>query len=106
MLVWLTLWLMKVPLSGLFAVLTFVLNYIPNIGSLIAILGPVPFVYLAPQGSILKVIWVVVAQFLVHNIAGNSIEPQIMSKGLDLHPLTVVVALLFWSSIWGIPGAI
>eukprot|EP00930_Biecheleria_cincta_P078612 TRINITY_DN6615_c0_g1_i1.p1 TRINITY_DN6615_c0_g1~~TRINITY_DN6615_c0_g1_i1.p1 ORF type:complete len:474 (+),score=62.99 TRINITY_DN6615_c0_g1_i1:130-1551(+) len=106
LLVMVALWAMKVPLTEVWGIVTFVTNFIPNLGSVFAILAPVPFVWLKPGGSWVDVLSVVVVQFLVHNIAGSLIEPQIMSKGLELHPLSIVVALMFWSSVWGISGAI
>ena len=35
---------------------------------------------------------------------GNAIEPRLMGDGLDLHPLTILLALIFWGLIWGIVG--
>lgn len=104
--VMLALWWMQVPLTVVWGLVTFVTNFIPNLGPLFAILAPIPFVWLKPDGTLLDTFIVVLVQFLVHNIAGNIIEPHIMSHGLQLHPLTIVVSLLFWSSIWGIAGAI
>lgn len=37
---------------------------------------------------------------------GNFVEPKVLGKTMDLHPITVVVALVFWGYIWGIVGAI
>jgi len=104
--VMLALWWMQVPLTIVWGLITFVTNFIPNLGPLFAIIAPIPFVWLKPDGTLLDTFIVVLVQFLVHNIAGNLIEPQIMSQGLALHPLVIVVSLLFWSSIWGIAGAI
>lgn len=104
--VMLALWWMQVPLTIVWGLVTFVTNFIPNLGPLFAIIAPIPFVWLKPDGTLLDTFIVVLVQFLVHNIAGNLIEPQIMSQGLSLHPLIIVVSLLFWSSVWGIAGAI
>mmetsp|Transcript_59388 Transcript_59388/g.139112 ORF Transcript_59388/g.139112 Transcript_59388/m.139112 type:complete len:466 (-) Transcript_59388:154-1551(-) len=100
------LWAMKVPLVVVWGLVTFVTNFIPNLGPLFATLAPIPFVWLKPGGTLLDTFIVILVQFLVHNIAGNILEPQIMSQGLELHPLTIVVALMFWSSVWGIAGAV
>ena len=35
---------------------------------------------------------------------GNGVEPRLMGEGLDLHPLTILLALIFWGLIWGIVG--
>ena len=35
---------------------------------------------------------------------GNGIEPKVMGDALDLHPVTILLALIFWGMLWGIPG--
>ncbi len=35
---------------------------------------------------------------------GNVIEPKVMGEGLDLHPITVLLGLIFWGLVWGIVG--
>jgi AI-2 transport protein TqsA len=40
-----------------------------------------------------------------HMVIGNVIEPQLMGDDLDLHPITILLALVFWSLVWGIVGA-
>jgi len=87
-------------------IITFTLNFIPNIGSFIAILAPVPLVWLQEDKTFVDVAMVALVPFLVHNSLGNVMEPKLMSSGLDLHSLTIVVALTFWGSMWGIAGAI
>mmetsp|Transcript_24470 Transcript_24470/g.53204 ORF Transcript_24470/g.53204 Transcript_24470/m.53204 type:complete len:501 (+) Transcript_24470:334-1836(+) len=104
--VMLSLWLMKVELVPIFGLITFILNYIPNIGSLFAILAPLPLVWLEPESTLIRVANVAIVPFVVHNTLGNLLEPQMMAQGLELHPLTVVVALTFWGSLWGIAGAV
>lgn len=102
----LSLWVMEVPLVPIWGIITFTLNFIPNIGSFFAILAPIPLVALDPHKNFMDVVMVAVVPFLIHNALGNIIEPKLMSQGLDLHPLTVVLALTFWGSVWGIAGAI
>lgn len=102
LLVYCVLWLCNVPLAPLWALITFVLNFIPNIGSIIANLLPIPIILLDPD---VKAPWVAVLlpigmQFVV----GNVVEPKLMGKSLDLHPVTVLVALIFWGILWGFVG--
>ena len=102
--VWIILICFKVKLAFLFALLTFLLNFIPSIGSIIAVILPAPVMFL--QYGIGSQFWVIIGlmtatQFLI----GNLIEPHLMGEGMDLHPVMVVASLIFWGLVWGIPGA-
>jgi AI-2 transport protein TqsA len=46
----------------------------------------------------------VVIPGVIHNLIGNLIEPKLMGEGLDLHPVTILLALSFWGLLWGIVG--
>ena len=87
------------------ALLIFLFNYIPTIGSIIATAFPsiwalVQFPTLGP--FVVVVIGVTLTQVLV----GNIIEPRLMGNTLNLSPLVILLSLALWGSIWGIPGAI
>ena len=47
----------------------------------------------------------VLALGLVQATVGNVVEPRLMGKSLNLSPFVVIVALTFWTTIWGIAGA-
>lgn len=89
----------------LWAFLTFLLNYIPYIGSLVATLLPAVFAIFQFQ-SLLIFVWIFLALQAVHIVVGNILEPKIMGRTLNLSPLGVLVALAFWGIIWGILGMI
>ncbi|MHC4429102.1 MAG: AI-2E family transporter [Planctomycetota bacterium] len=104
-LVGLTLWLLNVELALVFGVLAFLLNFIPNIGSVIATLLPLPVVLLGDLPPAAKVLAIAIPgciQFLV----GNIIEPKIMGESLDLSPIVILLGLIFFGMIWGIVGMI
>ncbi len=90
-------------LAVVFGVLTFLLNFIPNIGAVVATLLPVPLA-VAQFDSLWKIVAVVVLPGLVHLVVGNVIEPVFMGEGLDLHPVTILLALGVWGILWGVPG--
>ena len=101
--VWLVLFLFNVEMAFIFALLTLLLNFIPTIGSLVAIVLPVPILIL--QFQFTWPFWIVLAltgatQFVI----GNVIEPLLMGESLDLHPITVLICLIFWGLIWGVAG--
>ncbi len=102
-LVWILLALLQVPLPFLWGLLAFLLNFIPNIGSVIAGIPPV-LVTLFDSGSIVKTLAVTIVFVVVQTVVGNIVEPKVLGRGLDLSPLVVLLSLLFWGWLWGIPG--
>ena len=102
--VWIILLFFHVKLAFLFALLTFLLNFIPSIGSIISVLLPAPVLFLQ-YGLDIK-FWVVMALMTATQfIIGNLMEPRMMGEGMDLHPVVVVAGLIFWTLVWGVPGA-
>jgi len=102
-LVTLTLFVLDVPFAVLWGVLSFLLNFIPNIGSLIAVLPPVA-IALFESGSFGKMFIVALVLVVIQTVVGNYVEPKVMGKGLNLSPLVVLLSLVFWGWMWGIPG--
>lgn len=95
--------LFRLDLALVFGVLAFLLNFIPSIGSIIATLLPIP-VALVQYESVWTVVGVVAFPGAVQVIVGNGIEPKVMGEGLDLSPVTVLLALVFWGLLWGVVG--
>ncbi len=85
--------------------LAFVLNYIPNFGSLIAQLFPVLLAFLQFDSIVTPLILLAVLAAMQTTI-GNVVEPKVMAFSLDLSPLVVLVALIFWGWLWGLVGMI
>lgn len=102
-LVWATLSMIGLELASLFGILAFLLNFIPSIGSIIATLLPIPIAVAQFQSPWL-VILVVAVPGGIQNILGNIIEPKLMGEGLNLHPVTILLALSFWGLLWGVVG--
>ncbi len=102
-LVWASLAILHMELAGVFGILAFLLNFIPVIGPIIVTVLPIPLA-VAQFQSTLPVILVVVIPGTIHNVIGNIIEPKMMGEGLDLHPVTILLALSFWGMLWGIVG--
>lgn len=102
-LVFIILALFQVQLALMFAVLTFFMNFIPNVGSIIALLLPLPVVLLQ-YGAGWTLVCVTVLTSLVQFVIGSIIDPKIMGENLGLHPAVILLSLLFWGFIWGVPG--
>ncbi|QDT94928.1 AI-2E family transporter [Gimesia aquarii] len=105
-LVGITLSLFGLELAFVFGILTFLLNFIPSVGSLIATLLPIPVAFAQFSGSPWTIAGVILIPGAIQMIIGNGIEPKIMGEGLELHPVTVLLALSFWTLLWGPIGAI
>lgn len=101
----LILTLFGVDFALLFGVLAFILNYIPSIGSIMAIV--LSTLYAALQfGSFWRAIWILLFLVVTDFVVANILEPKIMGQGLGLSPLAVLFFLFFWGWLWGIPGMI
>jgi AI-2 transport protein TqsA len=92
-----------VDFALLWGTLTFVLNYIPTIGSIVATLPPIA-ITLFQSASIGKTIIIAILLLCIQFLVGNVIEPRVMGRGLNLSPLVVLFSLIFWGWLWGIPG--
>jgi AI-2 transport protein TqsA len=104
LLVWASLTLLGLPLAGVFGVVAFVLNWIPSIGSIIVTLLPIPIAVAEFHDSPLLIVLVIVVPGIIQNLLGNILEPRLLGGGLNLHPVTILLALSFWGLVWGIVG--
>jgi predicted PurR-regulated permease PerM len=95
-----------VDLAWIFGILTCILNFIPNVGSMIAFLLPLPVVLLDIRLDATSKICAFAIPLIIHQIVGNYIEPKVFGSSLELHPIIVLLSLTLWSIIWGVAGAI
>lgn len=100
--VWGMLELLGVRFAFIWGLLAFALNYIPNIGSVLAAIPPILQV-LVFNGFYDALI--VLAGYLAINLVfGNILEPRIMGRGLGLSTLVVFLSLIFWGWLLGPVG--
>lgn len=86
------------------AVLTFALNFIPSIGSIIAVLFPAA-VSLIQFETMMPFLVIIFGCGTVQFFVGNILDPALLGRSLNLSTLMVILALTFWSAVWGITGA-
>ena len=98
-------WFLGLELAFIFGSLTFILNFIPVIGSIIAVLLPLPIAFLQYNDPTL-VLLIIILPTIVHQIVGNFIEPKIFGDSFGLHPITIILSLIFWGMIWGFIGVL
>ncbi|TFG94823.1 MAG: AI-2E family transporter [Calditrichales bacterium] len=104
-LVGITLWLFGLEFAFIWGLLTFMLNFIPNIGSFIATFFPLAFA-LVQFDSYLTVGWVAIVLFAIQFVIGSVLEPKIVGNSMDISPVVVLFSLIFWGYAWGIIGMI
>lgn len=85
------------------AFIIFILNYIPTIGSIIAVMFPVLFSFVQFD-SFALIGWLALSLTAVQVLMWNIIEPKIQWNRLNLSPLVILLALWFWWIIWGVVG--
>lgn len=93
-----------VPMALTFGMFAFLLNFIPNVGPIVASLLPIPLIIFAPEGTLLWMTSAIAVTSAIQVISGNVIEPKMMGNAADLHPVSVLLALMFWGMMWGIVG--
>lgn len=101
-LVGLALWLLGIDYAMMWALLTFLLNYVPTIGSILAA-APTVLLALVQIGPLTALIAAAV-QVVINVVIGNIVEPRLMGRGLNLSPLVVFLSLVFWGWVLGPVG--
>jgi len=101
--IWVWLKALGIDFAVLWAVLAFLLNFIPFVG---AILMAIPAVLLAlVQTDLQTTLMVALGYLVVNTVIGSVLEPRIMGRGLGISTLAVFLSLLFWSWVLGTVGA-
>ena len=123
--------LLSVQFAGLFGLLTFVLNYIPNFGPIVATMLPLPLVLFSPDLSTTAKMLALLLPSLGHFFIGYYLEPRLFGEHLEVHPIIILLSLgkpppppppspythsshppthptytAFWSVLWGVSGMI
>ncbi|HBS7258270.1 TPA: AI-2E family transporter [Klebsiella pneumoniae] len=100
--VWGMLVLLDVRFAFMWGLLAFALNYIPNIGSVLAAIPPILQVLVF--GVLYEALVVLAGYLIVNLVFGNILEPRIMGRGLGLSTLVVFLSLIFWGWLLGPVG--
>ena len=96
------LWAFGLDFYLLWGVLAFLLNYIPNIGSIIAAVPPMTLAIL--QLGIGEAGLIGLGYVMINMVMGNIVEPRYLGKGLGLSTLVVFLSLIFWGWLLGTVG--
>jgi AI-2 transport protein TqsA len=88
-----------------FGFLAFLLNFIPTIGAAVATLLPLPVVVLTPGLSTTTKVLAIALPAVIQALIGNLVQPKMLGRSFGLHPVAIVLALIFFGTIWGVVGA-
>jgi predicted PurR-regulated permease PerM len=101
----LTMWVCGVANPLLWGTIAFVLNYVPILGPMVGIV-----VFLMASILSLGVTWwallPVGLYFCIHVAEGELFTPMVMARRFTINPVAVILALVFWFWMWGVPGAV
>lgn len=87
----------------LWAFVVFIMNFIPIIGPLLAVLLPT-FFAMIQLGEIATPLIMMFILGITQTLIGNILEPKLMGNSLNISPLIALLALSFWGAIWGVAG--
>jgi predicted PurR-regulated permease PerM/GAF domain-containing protein len=97
------LWAVGVPHPLLWAVTTFLLRFVPYVGILIASTGPV-LLALAASPNWSTACWTAGIFLILELVAANAVEPYLYGSSTGVSALAILVASVFWTWLWGLPG--
>jgi predicted PurR-regulated permease PerM len=101
----LVMWVCGVGDPVLWGVIAFFLNYLPIMGPLLGVLLFV-FVGLLETPTLWQSLVPAGLYFLIHILEGETITPMLLARRFTLNPVLVIISLIFWFWMWGVPGAI
>lgn len=93
----------NVDYASFWAFIIFLLNYIPTVGSMLAVLFPA-LLSLVQFPTFTPFLIIITSLGVIQVLIGNILEPRLMGNSLNLSPLVVMLSLAIWGSIWGIAG--
>lgn len=105
-LVWIVLVIGKSDFPLSWAFLAFLLSFIPSIGIIIASIPPVLLALVQFYPNCWPAAGIAAALLVIHQIIGCLAEPKVMGDSLNLSPMVILLSLVFWGWLWGIPGAL
>ncbi|MBN2325135.1 MAG: AI-2E family transporter [Spirochaetes bacterium] len=92
--------ILGIKFSVLWGVLAFFLNYIPYIGSIIAVIPPIILSFLQFPHSYVPYLTAILL-IGIQLVIGSFLDPEIMGNRFNLSPIVILVALFFWGYVWG-----
>ncbi|KAG1701592.1 hypothetical protein DVH05_010893 [Phytophthora capsici] len=97
---------LNVGLAIVWGMLTFILNWIPNVGAMIASVAPICIIAITPSDLMnpMEKFLAMVLPMCFHMFVGNFVEPKVFGKKLEIDPVIVILSLSAWGLLWGVVG--
>ncbi|MEC4894438.1 MAG: AI-2E family transporter [Oscillatoria sp. PMC 1051.18] len=97
-------WIVGVDFAFVWGLVSFVLNFVPTIGSIIAVLPPtlLALIFNGFTTGLFTLAGLAVIQWLL----GNIVDPRLQGRSLQLSPFVALVSIVFWGWVWGVGGAL
>jgi AI-2 transport protein TqsA len=92
-------WLLGVDFALLWGLLAFLLNYIPNFGSILAAIPALLLAIVSPGPAVAVLLGL--GYLATNMVLGNVVEPMLLGRRLHLSPVVILVSLIFWGWVWG-----
>ncbi len=90
--------------SLFWAILMFLLNFIPTVGSIISSIFPILLSLLQFNDTLVPFTILSIGIIATQILIGNIIDPRLTGNSLNLSPLVLILSLVIWGYIWGIMG--
>ncbi|KAL1499631.1 hypothetical protein AB1Y20_011830 [Prymnesium parvum] len=100
------LWAVGLDLWLVFSVLTFWLNFIPNVGMASSVCLPMPLLLLDPKFGSVAVAVAFACPLLAGLFAKDVLEPLLIGQSTSLQPVAVLLSIMLWGSVWGVTGMV
>jgi len=101
---WIAMFTVGLDNALFWAILIFIASYIPVVGGIIGVALPPIFAVVQ-----FDTLWQAIVLFAVLQViglfVGNVVQPRMQGRSLNMDPIVLLLALAFWSVIWGLPGA-
>jgi AI-2 transport protein TqsA len=98
------LWLFGVDLILVWGILTFLLGFVPNLGSVLS--GLLPTIYAVLTKDPGTALAVGAGLLAVEQVIGNYVDPRVQGRQVSISPAVILCALLIFAWLWGVPGAL
>ncbi len=98
------LWIFGVDLIFVWGILTFLLSFVPNLGSVVS--GVLPTVYVFLTKDIGTAIAVAAGLLAIEQVIGNFVDPRVQGRQISISPVVILTGLLLFAWIWGVPGTL